>query len=64
MKEYHHLTPALVEELKGIVGEKYVYTDKDKLIPYEKDEGVEREYFHLPEAVVLPETAEQTARPQ
>lgn len=61
MKEYHHLTPALVEELKGIVGEKYVYTDKDKLIPYEKDEGVEREYFHLPEAVVLPETAEQTA---
>ena len=49
MKEYHHLTPALVEELKGIVGEKYVYTDKDKLIPYEKDEGVEREYFHLPE---------------
>lgn len=61
MQSYHHLTPDIVAELKAIVGDKYVYTDTDKLIPYEKDEGVEKEYFHLPEAVVLPETAEQTA---
>lgn len=61
MREYHHLTPALVRELQAIVGEKYVYTEKDKLLPYERDEGVEREYFRLPEAVVLPDTAEQTA---
>ncbi len=61
MRKYHHVTPELITELKAIVGEKYVYTDRDKLMPYERDEGVEREYFRLPEAVVLPETTEQVA---
>lgn len=58
---YGRITPESIAELQGIVGEKYVWTDVDKLIPYEKDEGVEREYFRRPDAVVLPETAEQVA---
>ena len=32
------VTPEIIEELKKIVGEKFVYTDKDKLDPYSHDE--------------------------
>lgn len=58
---YGTVTPAYLEELRQIVGAKYVWTDADKLIPYEKDEGVEAALFHRPDAVVLPETTEQVA---
>ena len=32
------VSPELIEQFKQIVGEKYVYTDKDKLEPYSHDE--------------------------
>lgn len=61
MNKYHQVTPAVLTALQAIVGEKYVYTNRDKCIPYECDEGVGKEYIHMPEAVVLPADAAQTA---
>lgn len=58
---YSHVTQDIITALQAIVGEKQVWTDADKLIPYEKDEGVEPRFFHRPDAVVLPETTEQVA---
>jgi glycolate oxidase len=55
------MTPASIAALQDIVGKKFVWTDRDKLIPFEKDEGVETTYFRLPEAVVLPATTEEVA---
>lgn len=61
MRAYTSITPAIITALQSIVGESFVWTDKDKLVPFEKDEGVEREYFRLPEAVVLPSSASEIA---
>lgn len=58
---YGHVTPEFLRELRNIAGEKYVWEDIDKLIPYEKDEGVEKSLFRRPDAVVLPETTEQVS---
>jgi len=53
--KYNPVTPAIVEELKRIVGEKYViYRDAEKLEPYSHDEVPDRSYAHMPEAVVRP----------
>lgn len=59
--KYGCVTPELVAGLQAAVGKKNVWTDRDKLIPYEKDEGVEKELFRLPDAVVLAETTEQVS---
>ena len=37
--KYNHVTPAVVANLEAIVGAKYVWTDRDKKIPYGQDEG-------------------------
>ena len=58
---YNPVTPAIVSELAGIVGEKNVSTDPDKLYPYSHDEVTETRYHHMPEVVVFPETAAQVA---
>ncbi|MDU2066328.1 MAG: FAD-binding oxidoreductase [Sporomusaceae bacterium] len=62
MSKYNQVTKELVEQLKGVVGEKFVYTDADKLEPYSHDELTDSHYTKLPEAVVLPETAEEVAK--
>lgn len=59
---YNPVTPAIVEELAGIVGRKYVlYGDEEKLEPFSHDETPDRKYAHMPEAVARPRTAEEIA---
>jgi len=59
-KKYNPVTPKIVDELKQIVGARYViYGDEEKLQPYSHDEVPGAEYAHTPEAVVRPATAEE-----
>lgn len=58
---YGKVTPAIVEEIRRLVGERYVVTDPEQLEPFSHDEVAEKEYHHLPEAVVRPRTAEEIA---
>jgi len=59
---YNPVTPEIVDELRRIVGEKYViFGDPEKLEPYSHDEVPDRRYAHMPEAVVRPRTAEEIA---
>lgn len=61
MRTYHHVQENTIQALQDIVGAKYVYTDRDKKIPYASDEGVGKEYENMPEVVVLPKTTEEVA---
>jgi len=59
---YRPVTPETVEELKAIVGEKYVlFGDPEKLEPYASDEVAEKHYAHMPEAAVRPASAREVA---
>ncbi len=59
---YNAVTPAVVERLIAIVGEKYViYGDAERLEPYSHDEVAEPQYAHMPECVVRPDTPQQIA---
>jgi glycolate oxidase len=61
-RQYNEVTPRIVEQLKAIVGERFVIAgDPEKLEPYSHDEVPDRAYAHMPEAVVRPESAEQIA---
>lgn len=61
-KKYNPVTPKIADQLKGIVGAKYViFDDAEKLEPYSHDEISGREYAHMPEVVVRPEDAAQAA---
>ncbi|MBP2655872.1 MAG: FAD-binding protein [Firmicutes bacterium] len=62
MTKYNAVTSEVVEELKKIVGEKYVYTDQDKLEPYSHDEVTDPHYVKAPEVAVLPANAEEVAQ--
>jgi glycolate oxidase len=62
MTSFHPLTPSIVEELARIVGESYVtYGDPEKLESYSHDEVAEKEYAHMPEALVRPISAGEIA---
>ncbi|SDF83369.1 FAD-binding oxidoreductase [Sporolituus thermophilus] len=61
MIQYNKVTPAVVEALKHIVGDKYVITDEEKMLPYSHDEVTDSRYHHMPEVVVLPRTAQEIA---
>jgi glycolate oxidase len=57
---YNQVTPAIVAELQGIVGERNViYDDPDQLEGYSHDEVADPHYARMPEAVVKPVTAEE-----
>ena len=56
------VSPELIEQFKQIVGEKYVYTDKDKLEPYSHDEVTDPHYMKAPQVVVLPATTEEVSK--
>ena len=59
---YNPVTPAIVEALRGIVGEKHVvYADAERLEPYSHDEIHDVRYAHQPECVVRPSSAEEIA---
>ncbi len=60
--KYNPVTPEIADQLRRIVGEKYVlYGDEEKLETYSHDEVAEAHYAHMPEVVVRPESAEQIA---
>jgi glycolate oxidase len=54
------VTLRIADELRRIVGEKNViFGDPEKLEAYSHDEVAEREYAHMPECVVRPESADE-----
>ncbi|EGO64118.1 FAD-binding oxidoreductase [Acetonema longum] len=61
MAKYNSLTPEIIATLTKIVGSKYVISDPEKMDPYSRDEETDPRYQHMPEIVLLPETAEQIA---
>ena len=61
MKTYKPITEGIVEQLKDIVGEKFVWTDEDHLEQYKTDEETDPRKFHRPEAVVAPASTEEIA---
>lgn len=61
--EYSPVSATVVDELKSIVGEKFViYDDADALEPFSHDEIPDRRYGHMPEVVVRPRTTEEIAQ--
>ncbi len=59
--DYRPVTPEIVDDLKRICGEAFVYFDDEKkLAKYSRDK-VPEEYGHMPEVVVLPKTAQEIA---
>lgn len=59
---YSSVTPEIVMQLRGIVGEKNViYKDAEKLEAYSHDEVAGKEYAHMPEVAVKPVNAAQVA---
>lgn len=61
MGRYNSVDGSTIQELGQIVGERYVWIDRDKLEPYSHDEVTGEKYIRFPEVVVLPETAGQVA---
>jgi glycolate oxidase len=60
---YSPVTPEIVAQLRRIVGEKFVvYGDPEKLEPFSHDEVAEKQYAHMPEALVRPASAQQIAK--
>lgn len=59
---YRPLTPALLDELRAIVGPTHVIAgDPEKLEAYSHDEVAEREYAHMPDCAVRPGSAAEIA---
>jgi glycolate oxidase len=59
---YRPVTPATLEALRAIVGERGVLHQRDRLEAYAHDETSADEYGHPPDVVVLPTTSEQVAQ--
>lgn len=60
MSLYKPVTPAVLSELRKIVGEANVIAgDPEKLEAYSHDEIAEKEYAHMPECAVKPGSAEE-----
>lgn len=57
---FRPVTPAIVEELRTVVGERFVlYQDPARMEAYAHDEVAGAEYAHMPEAVVKPDRTAQ-----
>ena len=54
---YNKITPQILNELKQIVGDAFVFTDQEKLEQYGKDET--EDLLFIPEVVVRPSTPQQ-----
>jgi glycolate oxidase len=60
---YQPVTPAIVDQLGGIVGEKNVlYDTPDRMVDYGHDEVSGEEYAHMPDVVVKPASAQEIAK--
>ena len=61
--KYNPVSPSIADELKCIVGDRYVvYADQEKLETYSHDEVPDARYAHMPEAVVRPDSAAEIAK--
>jgi len=59
---YQPITPTIVAQLRGIVGEKHIiYGNQERLLDYAHDEVAGAEYAHTPEVLVKPATAAEIA---
>ncbi|HKR03637.1 MAG TPA: FAD-linked oxidase C-terminal domain-containing protein [Bacteroidia bacterium] len=58
--KYNKLTPVLLEQLRNITGENFVFSDSENLETYSQDETEDLSF--LPEAVVKPRTAEEISK--
>jgi len=59
---YRPVTSAIVAELRGIVGDRFVvHDDPERLEPYSHDEIPGKDYRAMPEVVVRPRTAAEIA---
>jgi glycolate oxidase len=58
--KYNKLTPALIDELKKIAGDLFVFFDQENLQSYSQDETEDLSF--LPEAVVKPRNAEEISK--
>lgn len=56
---YNAVTMDIIRQLRDIVGEKNVFTDEERLEAYSHDETPQAQYARMPEAVVIPKTAEE-----
>jgi len=52
--DYAPVTEEVVRELAGILGDRFVITDPERMAAYSHDEVAGQEYAHSPEAVVKP----------
>ncbi|MCP4396179.1 MAG: FAD-binding protein [bacterium] len=60
---YNKVTPAIVEKLNGIVGERNViYGDSEQLERYSHDEVADPHYASMPEVVIKPIDAEEISK--
>jgi glycolate oxidase len=59
---FQPVTPAIVQELQRIVGDKnLIYDDTEKMEAYAHDEVADPSFAHMPEVVVKPASAEEIA---
>jgi glycolate oxidase len=59
---YQPVTPAVVGQLRDIVGERHVvYDDPERLLDYAHDEVAGAEYAHMPDVLVKPASAAEIA---
>ena len=61
MKTYNPFCEEMLAELQAALGAENVWTATDKLDQYKTDEETDPKKFHMPEAVVLPASAEEVA---
>lgn len=61
MSSYKPVTEEVLDALRKELGSENVLTAPEKLDVYKTDEETNPQYFHLPEAVVSPGTAEEVA---
>ena len=59
---YQPVAPEIADELRQIVGDRYViFDDPERLAAYSRDEIAEEHYAHMPEALVRPASADEIA---
>lgn len=59
--KFNPVTEKLLDDLRNVLGEKHVKTEKDYLEKYQTDEEGNSYYFHQPEVVVFPGSTEEVA---
>ena len=60
-QKYNKVSAEMLDELKKVLGEAYVFTDEATLDRYKTDEEMDPRFFRLPEVVCLPANAEEVA---